>query len=468
MRFFSPMRTRVSREHVLTLWLVAAGLAQISTPFTGVLGFAFSGVLLLVAAGVYRWMRPLDQIYNVGGRQRILAAHEVVERLPVVLVGASGEVLWASQAGKDLLGQVTHLPPEADQTKLPYATVLVRRQPWHDGTQLVHLSRVDGLVDSQQELSRSNRDLEQLMAGIEAPYAVVDDYGRLVHVSERMTELLGTQLADRELDRIRCRVDDASLKDLLGVSCRNVSAYIGSPGVTGMHLQVSVEPAHVLGVDASIVTLIDETSARRDALRMGVFLKSMLASLAEPAADVLMRWGDDPRFEKLLDRCRAIVAVARDHEVLETFDHGHFVPKLETCDFADLAKSAVGTMKDRFGVRFDLAKDLGDLRVVGDRKHLLRAAAELMRGAARRTPPGGTVRVEVKREGHSAALHVWDQSLSAKRSPQFIRYSAPTGEPDLSLSVAREIAEHHRGKVSYEHRNGRGRFSLRMPRVVLA
>jgi signal transduction histidine kinase len=96
----------------------------------------------------------------------------------------------------------------------------------------------------------------------------------------------------------------------------------------------------------------------------------------------------------------------------------------------------------------------------GDQDRLWEAVDNLVSNAIKYTPPGGSVRVELEREGTNAVVHVRDTGPGL--SPEdvgrvfgrFQRLSAkPTGgesSTGLGLSIAKRIVDLHRGNISAE------------------
>jgi two-component system sensor histidine kinase BaeS len=113
-----------------------------------------------------------------------------------------------------------------------------------------------------------------------------------------------------------------------------------------------------------------------------------------------------------------------------------------------------------------------DAAVSGDAGRLEQALSNLVSNALRFTPPGGTVRVDARREGTDVVLAVRDTGpgLSPQQQTRvFERFyktdaSRSAEGTGLGLSIVRAIVEAHGGAVSVESAEGQGStFVLRLP-----
>ena len=100
----------------------------------------------------------------------------------------------------------------------------------------------------------------------------------------------------------------------------------------------------------------------------------------------------------------------------------------------------------------------------------------LLDNALRHTPRGGTIRIEVGREGPAALFRVADtgRGIPAEALPHvFDRFwkSADSGGSGLGLAIARGLVEAHGGKIRADSVVGRGTvvsFTLPVERVEKA
>lgn len=112
--------------------------------------------------------------------------------------------------------------------------------------------------------------------------------------------------------------------------------------------------------------------------------------------------------------------------------------------------------------------------ILGDRALLEAMSESLLRHAVHRTPRGSRVRLRVEAEGDTTVLVVHDSGTAIAGSDidsvlgSF--FGAPSAEPEgagplMGLTIARLIAEHHGGSISFRnHPDGGGEARVRLPR----
>lgn len=123
--------------------------------------------------------------------------------------------------------------------------------------------------------------------------------------------------------------------------------------------------------------------------------------------------------------------------------------------------------------------ELEQVEVEGDADRLKQLLLNLVDNAVRATPAGGTVTLEVARQGQAAVLRVRDTGVGipAEHLPRiferFYRVDLPrsraTGGTGLGLAICRWIAEAHGGRISVESREGQGStFTVLLPAAPAA
>lgn len=157
---------------------------------------------------------------------------------------------------------------------------------------------------------------------------------------------------------------------------------------------------------------------------------------------------------------------------------GKIVLDRQPLDLAALAAQGLRTLKAaRRTGRHRIVEELEPAWVDADAIRLDQILSNLVGNAVKFTPPGGTIRVRVAREGDAAVLRVSDTGVGL--SPEF----APRvfdlfvqGESDLDrslgglgigLTLVRRLTEMHGGSVSV-HSEGRGQgseFVVRLPAI---
>jgi len=133
-------------------------------------------------------------------------------------------------------------------------------------------------------------------------------------------------------------------------------------------------------------------------------------------------------------------------------------PRLEALDLAEVARSAAGRpMCEGVSVA---CRPGGPVPVRGDAVLLARAAHNLVLNACEASPPGATVEVGARREDGQAVLEVLDRGpgLPAGLGDRVFEPYVSTKRrgSGLGLSLVRDIALQHGGRVSLEDREGGG------------
>jgi len=127
---------------------------------------------------------------------------------------------------------------------------------------------------------------------------------------------------------------------------------------------------------------------------------------------------------------------------------------------------------DTKGVALNVAVGADDVTVNGDRTRLAQVAANLIDNAAKYTPPGGRVDVDVRREDSRAILRVRDTGpgIPPDELPRIwtrlFRGDSSRAERGLGLglSLVKAIVEAHEGTVAVESEVGNGStFTVSLP-----
>jgi signal transduction histidine kinase len=150
----------------------------------------------------------------------------------------------------------------------------------------------------------------------------------------------------------------------------------------------------------------------------------------------------------------------------------------EDVDLALTVRDAVDSVRqtaEAKGVRLDVDVDAPVGMVRGDRERLQQVVWNLLSNAVKFTPPGGSVRLLLRRDGPFAELTVADTGEGI--SPEFLPYvfdrfrqadashTRIHGGLGLGLAIVRHLVEAHSGIVRGES-EGKGRgatFVVRLP-----
>ena len=147
-------------------------------------------------------------------------------------------------------------------------------------------------------------------------------------------------------------------------------------------------------------------------------------------------------------------------------------------DLVAVVENAVetsGPLIDAAGHRLELDLERQPLRMVGDPVRLSQLVTNILNNAARYTPPGGLIRLGVRRDGGEALISVRDNGvgIDAQALPGIFEMFAQAertrgrfpGGLGVGLALARRLAEMHGGTVQAASEGpGRGsEFSVRLP-----
>jgi len=188
--------------------------------------------------------------------------------------------------------------------------------------------------------------------------------------------------------------------------------------------------------------------------------------LDDEAANLAAMHDEALRLARLLDDISALADAERPGLLLSA------VP----ADLAAIAETQVGLFSGSFADKgVALASDTDEAVVDGEPKRLEQIVVNLLSNALRYTDPGGRVHVAVRPEGDDAVLEVADTGIgiSAEDLPHvFSRFwrgeksrSRATGGAGIGLSIVRELARAHDGRVTVESVPGEGSvFRVTIPR----
>lgn len=174
-----------------------------------------------------------------------------------------------------------------------------------------------------------------------------------------------------------------------------------------------------------------------------------------------------------------LVRLINDILDVEKLEAGKFELDLRPLDLREIAARSIEGARgyaDELGVALTLTEG-DDAPVRGDADRLVQVVTNLLSNAAKFSPRGGAVTVNVYPEARIARLSVVDQGPGipeAFRSRIFSKFaqadSSDTrskGGTGLGLAIAREIAERHGGRLWFESTEGEGAtFHLDLPLAI--
>ena len=188
---------------------------------------------------------------------------------------------------------------------------------------------------------------------------------------------------------------------------------------------------------------------------------------------------DHERAREIIDRqVDHLVAIVNDLMDLSRITLGKISLQWETIPVADVVTHAIETVRpliDERGHRLETHLPAGAIPVRADRTRLCQVFQNLLSNAAKYTEPGGTITVQLERQGGDALVRVRDTGLgiAPEHLPHiFERYAQAdrtltnaAGGIGVGLTVVRHLTELHGGTVSASSAGvGQGStFTVRLP-----
>jgi two-component system, OmpR family, sensor histidine kinase BaeS len=189
--------------------------------------------------------------------------------------------------------------------------------------------------------------------------------------------------------------------------------------------------------------------------------------LDDEAANLQAMHAETMRLSHLLDDLSALSEAQRPAMLLKT----------ETVNLAEVASRQAEATADLFeqkGIAFDV--DLRSCFVAGDSGRLEQVLANLLSNSLRYTEGGGSVKLAVRGDGHSAVIEVSDTGIGIPPEDMghiFTRFwrgeksrSRATGGAGIGLAIVDELVRAHHGTISVTSTPGAGStFVLTFPRI---
>ncbi len=306
---------------------------------------------------------------------------------------------------------------------------------------------------------------------------------QLIVTDWMMPELTGPEL----IERLRADPDLAGTPVVLLTAktddeSRTTAVQIGADAFLGKpfdELELSSIVRNLLALKARERELERAQQAKEELTRFVIHdLKNPLTVIAANV-DLMLedRSLDDDARESLVAVQQATESTHR--MVLNLLDisrseDGHLEPRLEPIATAELAGELDTTMTrwlQRKNQRLDI--DMRTNELVADRSLVRRILENLIENAAKHSPPGEPIRVELERDGAAVVLRVRDRGPGvpeAARATVFDKYAqvdrghAAPGSHGLGLQFCRLAAEAHGGSIGVDDNEPTGAcFWVRLP-----
>ena len=197
----------------------------------------------------------------------------------------------------------------------------------------------------------------------------------------------------------------------------------------------------------------------------------ILMSQLEAMEDGLIELGPNA-IRSLQEETQRMSELVADLEVLASADAARFTLQKQRLDLAQQAAAAwaeFGQLFDQKSVRLEISSE--PVEVVGDPARLRQVIGNLLSNALKFTPDGGSVRINVGREGGEARLEVADSGPgipNAELDRIFERFFRGTGADargsGIGLTVVRELVAAHGGEIAATNVPGGGAlFKVTLP-----
>jgi heavy metal sensor kinase len=270
---------------------------------------------------------------------------------------------------------------------------------------------------------------------------------------------------------------DAITQAAQSVGEHNLSSRLAIPPAADELQRLTVTFNQMLGrLETSFKRITQFTADASHELRTPVALVRTTAEVS------LRRDRDNPEYrdalDQILDEAKRMTGIIDSLMTLARVDSGAEVLRSENVDVALLVRDACTrsellTQAKQIHLETDLP---GPVVVHGDAAMLQRLFLSLIDNAIKYTPPSGRVQVSMRTEAADLVVTVQDTGIGISKEDlpfiydRFYRAdkvrSREVGSAGLGLSIARWIAEAHRGSVRAESALGEGSvFEVRIPRA---
>ena len=347
--------------------------------------------------------------------------------------------------------------------------------------------------------------IERMLEGA----VTIDESGTILHCNRTFAQMLGrpeSEIVGQPIEAWLTAHEDVSVDELL----HGVESQRGDFDVepaTGPPIPVSVSAASINDDGGSVRCLVvsdlrmrkdvSRLRAMRDELavanqRKDEFLAMLGHELRNPLAPVrqaveLLQANaaeDDPAF---LQRARSVIGRQIVHltrlvdDLLDAgrITQGTLVIRPEPIDLRDVIEAAVESIDrlvKRRGHRLEVAQPSHSVSCVGDAVRLTQVVTNLLSNAAKYTPHGGRIEVELREDGEWATIYVRDsgRGIPPELLPHlfepFVRGQTTidrrTGGLGVGLTLVQRLVELHEGRVEADSEGeGRGsEFRVVLPR----
>lgn len=337
-----------------------------------------------------------------------------------------------------------------------------------------------------EELEQKRREFSTIAESMAEGLIVTDGEGRVVTINQSALAILDVRqplgVGQPLLSYSRNLVLEEAARAALGG--RRMEETLP---LAGRQYRLVASPALSGGEQRGAVLLLMDDTERLEAERgrrefsanVSHELKTPLTSIsgyAEILRGGLVKPEDVPEFGgKIYDEAGRLIALVQDIIRLSRLDEGQTPEEFERVDLSALCRQAAANLApldEELGVELEV--EGGALEVEGVRPLLGEIVHNLIENAIRYNRPGGSVWVEVGREGGEGFIRVSDTGIGipAEYQPhifeRFYRvdksHARQSGGTGLGLAIVKRGALLHGGRVELASGEGRGStFTVWLP-----
>ncbi len=488
----SRMRNHADRPEIREAR--AGGLGS-STRFSATLGVSMMYVALPVHSGgrlrgFVRTSLPLT------------ALEERLGNLRLIIVGGAGiAVVVALALGFFVSRQVTG--PLVSITKIAEAIAAGdydHKLSVHSRDEIGKLSAAfnsmaEQLRERMNTITNDRNKLIAILSSMLEGVVAVDSDERVLHMNDVAARILGTtplsSVGQRIWEVTRMRQVNEALE----------SALRGNGGTTGDFQLVRLPADRELEICAAplkdqegemvgaVVVLHDVTELHRLSRVRQEFVSNASHELKTPVAAIrgmVETIIDDPGMpsdqqvsylSKVRSQTERLSRLIDDLLILSQVESIEGVFEREALDLRDIVRESAQPLLAEAkakGQSVEIQLPPGEVVACCDEAAMRQVLENLVDNAIKYTPRGGTIRIRVQSEGHSAVIEVQDTGVGIEPREQehiFERFycvdkarSRELGGTGLGLSIVKHIVQAHGGQVSVESVPGRGStFRVRIP-----
>jgi two-component system sensor histidine kinase SenX3 len=343
-------------------------------------------------------------------------------------------------------------------------------------------STVSESVAARRRTARGEDRLSWALGAIGHGVVVFDHRGEVAYRNDPAATFLAARHSDALVEEA---IDALAADALRGRQATRELELFGPPRRV---LNVKAVPLEDPARPSGALVVVEDTSERRHlenvrrdfVANISHELKTPVGALALLAETLLDE--TDPTVAKRLATRLATEAFRVGRTIddllelsrLEAASGGLGDDRVEVARFVAEATERVRPAAEQRGIEIEEGDIAPALCVVGERRQLVSAVANLVDNAVKYSEPGSTVSVRARTDGGWVDVIVRDRGIGIPRRDlerifeRFYRVdrarSRETGGTGLGLAIVRHVASNHRGEVRVESREGQGStFTLRLP-----